>query len=201
MPDRAHPDPILFVAGLGRCGTTMVMQMLWRGGFPVAGPPPVFETDHMQMGRVDLDWLRQQEGAAVKWIDPPKAPISRNDLPREPVVIVMQRDTREQARSQIKLLRTFGTHVTHDRRTRRAWQAQIEADTVKMLRRLDDVGTCYHLSFEFVLTAPAQAASKLRAITLREFGHDLDVQAAASVVRARSPECAPDLSVEMGYNA
>jgi hypothetical protein len=196
-----HINPILFVAGLGRCGTTMVMQMLWRGGFPVAGPPPAFETDHLSPRRVDLDWLRQQEGAAVKWIAPPKAPISRNDLPREPVVIVMQRDTQQQARSQIKLLRTFGTHVADDRRTRRAWQSQIEADTVKMMRRLGHVGTCYHLSFEFVLSDPTAAASKLRAICLREFGHGLDVAAAASVVRNRSPECAPDLSVEMGYNA
>lgn len=194
-------EPILFVAGLGRCGTTMLMHMLWRGGFPVAGPPPAFETDHMSPRGVDLAWVRQQSGKAVKWLDPINARISRNDLPAPPTVIVMTRDAREQARSQIKLLRTFGARIVDDRRTRRAWQRSVEADTVAMNARLAHVGTCYHLSFGFVLSDPAAAANKLAAICLREFGRELDQQAAASVVMRRSPACAPDLSMELHRHA
>lgn len=97
--------PILFVAGFGRCGTTMMMTMLDRGGFPVVGPRPAYEVGEMSpMAKPDPQWLRACAGKAVKWIDPIKARISRNDLPTAPVIIHMDRDKRNMAASQVKFL-------------------------------------------------------------------------------------------------
>ena len=42
--------PVLFVAGFGRCGTTLIMTMLDRGGFPVADMMKVIETSNAKTG-------------------------------------------------------------------------------------------------------------------------------------------------------
>jgi hypothetical protein len=179
----------------------MVMNMLWRGGFPVSGPPPAFEAEQMRPGRVDVNWLRSQAGRAVKWIDPKIAHISRNDLPVAPVLIVLSRDSREQARSQLKLLSLTGMQVRANRRTVRAMASSIFIDTASMQMRLSHVGTCHNMTFESILADPLKTAHKLGRIIRPTFGIELDVHTAASVVRRRSARCAPDLSVEMSYHA
>jgi hypothetical protein len=37
--------PVIVVAGLGRCGTSLVMQMLAAAGLPCVGSFPDFEDD------------------------------------------------------------------------------------------------------------------------------------------------------------
>jgi len=187
------PDPILFVAGFGRCGTTMMMNMLDQGGFPVAGPRPAFEVAQMVPGRVDLDWVHAQAGKAVKWIDPLNARIRRNDLPVAPVIIHMGRDFGEMARSQVKLL---GSLVTDSRNTRRAFKKDIEAKAPKLAATLNATGSVYHMTFEWVLHETEAAAQKLAGIIATEFGRVFDARTAATVPLQRSPLCAPDLSIE-----
>jgi hypothetical protein len=185
--------PILFVAGLGRCGTTMVMTMLDRGGFPVAGDRPDYEVATMMPGRVDLAWVRRQAGSAVKWVDPLSARISRNDLPVRPVIIHMDRTTREQALSQIKLL-----GIPTSRNLRRRWTKSLVSDKARLRALLDHTGTTYSFTFEWVLDQPEQAAQKLAAIIAHEFQQAFDHNAAALVPKFRSSRCANDLSIEAG---
>lgn len=196
-----NKQPILFVAGLGRCGTTMAMHMLWRGGFPVAGLPPGFEVDQMHLGGVDKKWLIDQSGRAVKWIDPPNAIVSRSDLLVEPVIIVMARDVKEQAKSQIKMSRIMGAPVTADRNTLRAMTRSIVDDTTRMERQLWRLGGFYKIRFERVLAEPRTAAIEIASVVAVNFGINLDTCAMASVVLARRPECAPDLSIELAISA
>lgn len=188
--------PIIFIAGLGRCGTTMVMNMLWRGGFPVAGEAPAFETDHM-LGSVDTAWLRDQAGRAVKWIDPLNASISRTDLSAEPAIIILRRDPKEQARSQLKLLALTGVPVRTDRNMVRAMSRSITEDARRMESQLPGIGACYDMTFEGVLANPYQAAHTLGTVIRQYFGATFDTESAAAVVLARSPICALDLSVEI----
>lgn len=187
--------PILFVAGLGRCGTTMVMTMLDRGRFPVSGPRPAYEVDEMAPCRVNVAWVRDQSGRAVKWVDPLKATISRNDLPTGPVVLHLRRSAREMAASQVKLLAsTYG--VVNDRRTRRLFERDIQHVTPTLGARLETLGTVYSMDFEEILAHPITAANRMAVIIARHFGTVFDVDAAASVPLPRSPLCAPDLSIE-----
>lgn len=191
--------PILFVAGFGRCGTTMMMTMLDRGGFPVVGPRPAYEVGEMSpMAKPDPQWLRACAGKAVKWIDPIKARISRNDLPTAPVIIHMDRDKRNMAASQVKMVSTFfPVAATNDRRTRRLFERSLSADAPTLHGYLCATGMVYSFTFEWVLREPLAAAQKLAAIIDHEFDRGFDVAAAAAVPLPRSPECAADISIEL----
>lgn len=190
--------PILFVAGFGRCGTTMMMTMLDRGGFPCAGQRPAYEVDQMNpVNGIDKVWLRQQAGRAVKWIDPTVARIYRNDLPKPPVIINMTRDSEQIARSQVKMAKEL-LGFPGGRKAIRLLRKSLDADRPKLDAILNGLGTVYSFTFDFVLREPKQAADKLSAIIRNEYnGFGFNAIAAASVPIFRSSECAPDLSIEM----
>ena len=189
--------PILFVAGFGRCGTTMVMTMLDRGGFPTTGPRPDYELpDRISPERgVDREWVRTQAGRAVKWIDPLRARISRNDLPRAPIIIHMDRPSRDMAASQVKLLQFSGA-IVGSRNARRAMAASLDREKPTLAARLNATGTVYHMSFGWVLADPQAAAGKLAAIIAHEFEAPFDAAAAACVPFRRGAGCAPDMAIE-----
>lgn len=60
---------ITLICGLGRCGTSLVLQMLHRGGIHCSGSWPMFE-DIRQTRSNEKDWIREYEGAGLKWLDP-----------------------------------------------------------------------------------------------------------------------------------
>lgn len=194
--------PILFVAGLGRCGTTLVMNMLARGGMPCSGPAPAYETRRLSHREVDLPWVRAQAGRAVKWLDPHKVQILAHHLPTRPVIICLARDPQHQARSQIKMAAAFGMPVISDRRTIRAMAASLRDEQIEIERLLDRLGDCYHLSFEWILGNPWAAAQKLCAIIAdKDLAPGFVAERAAEIVLPRSPHCAPDLSIEQRMKA
>lgn len=191
MADR----PILLVVGLGRCGTTMMMTMLDAGGFPVSGPRPSYEpSEQWQLGRPDPDWIAAQGGKAVKWIGPTNYRAGmRNLLPTEPVIILMERDPREQARSQVKLL---SDQIGTDRHVVKAMERSIKRDTPLVRAQMRSLGTVYPFRFEDVLKAPLVVASQLRGIVDNHFGALFDSGVAAQAVIPRPPSCAVDFWME-----
>lgn len=55
----------LAVAGLGRCGTSLVMQMLDAGGVPIWNPfPPSYEPDELMPLYESGSW-EKTEGKAI----------------------------------------------------------------------------------------------------------------------------------------
>ena len=185
-------DPILFVTGIGRCGTTMLMRMLDHGGMPVAGPRPAYEVDQMLPQRVDTAWLDGQGGKVVKWIDPTQAPIRFNRLTRREFVFIhMRRDPEHQARSVLKMV---GIPATKGNVAEVA--SSIRRDTQSIDRLLEMFGTAYSATFEWALREPAELAAKLAAICEAHFGLKLDKAAAAAAVIRRTPYCAPDMAIE-----
>lgn len=96
-------DPVI-VSGLGRCGTSMVMEMLEAGEYPVAGHPPYYEQPIHVHGML--------EGAAGHRLvyDPPEGQavkilagsLDRLDLTRSFRFIWMTRDPVAQKASQAK---------------------------------------------------------------------------------------------------
>ena len=186
--------PILFIAGAGRCGTTMVMTMLDKGGFPVAGSRPDYEIDQMSAGRVDHAWVRVQAGRAVKWIAPDLSPIRPADLQGVPAVTLMlHRDVREQAASVLKM-----GGMAEGRQARRAVVAGLRRSEPVIRSIVYALGPVYHLDFESILLDPLRAAGRLEELIIDHFDRGFAIDKAAIVPIARSPKCAPDLSFELG---
>lgn len=179
--------PTLVVAGLGRCGTSMVMQMLHRGGFPCVGAWPAFEV-HAARDRLSAEFVSSCAGEALKVLDP-----HRVGLPGNVRVIWMDRDLGEQAKSQIKFASFMHSGVRGDRDARRRMAVALRRDTTLALSTIGQ-RPLVRLSFEEVLEKPRTAA-----LLLAEFARmpDFDIEAAVRAIRSRSPACAPELDLEM----
>ena len=183
--------PVLFITGLGRCGTTMMMQMLRAAGVPCAGSPPAFEDIPVLPSGVDHEWLANQAGKAVKWIDPTVTRVRHQNG----AAIFLSRDPAEQARSQIKMI-----GAASDRATRRRMEKSIRRDTRRAHAIVTNMFGAHFvrpIHYDKVLRTPLHAASEVAALcdTLGiPFGEIAD---AANVVHSRTPACRPDLSAEI----
>lgn len=204
--------PALLVCGLGRCGTTLMMNMLAVAGIPCVGTAPIYEETDIWSpcgGRLAADW----RGHAVKMLDPHHSP----DLGEQPVglfnAIWMDRDFGEQAKSQLKFTKLMaGVPVTDGRNERRAMAKRLQADREKALatlridpRQKPAVYRCgggfMTTTFEYVVDHPLESASQIinrlaRWKYLTEFDASLR-ERMAGVVLKRSPKCVRDLSVEL----
>lgn len=169
------------VCGFGRCGSTMLMGMLAAGGCPPVDSASTlsFETDPSELGQ------RQESGRAIKllYFAPPPADAWR--------FVWLDRDPMEQARSAMKFLTSSGLDLAETRADQWAWT--LEADRPLVLGGLRARGPVLVLQYERILAAPRKAAK-----LLRQVWPDLDVAAAAAVVRDRDPRCMPDMSAEDG---
>ncbi|MDR6953834.1 hypothetical protein J2X65_003197 [Ancylobacter sp. 3268] len=178
-------EPVnIFVAGLGRCGTTMVMAMLDRGGFPVGDVAPDYEScTPMVAGKVSAEALAPFRGQAVKWLDPT---ISIPPAGTRAVSIWLDRDFTEQAKSQLKLC-----GILPSRRKVRGIAAMLRSDSERARRAVAGCGPVLPMSFERILAQPLIEAQRICG-----FLGKLDVTRAAATVRRRGPECLPDLLLE-----
>jgi len=110
-------NPIIVVSGLPRSGTSLMMQMLDKGGIPVfydhkrtadeSNPKGYYEHESVKSLRRDKKWLANVTGKAVKIISHllPHLPAKYNYK-----VIFMLRDLSEIIRSQHKMLVLQGKH-------------------------------------------------------------------------------------------
>ncbi len=174
------------VSGLGRCGTSMLMQMLHRGGMPCVGPWPSFEVNEARAALAPA-FVAANAGKAIKVLDP-----QRIGLPADVRVVWLDRDHRQQAKSHAKFLQILsGAH--YDRAGRRALAASLARDTSAALRLIGS-RPLLRMRFEEVLSDPRHAAFQLRSFI---GDGDFDIDAAALAVRRRSAACAPGLDMEV----
>lgn len=176
------------VCGFGRCGSTMVMQMLDAGGLPpVDGTQP----GSYELPGIDIVYQRGPayfEGRAVKLLDAPLrfgAPLASSWQ-----FVWLDRDRMEQAKSQVK----FFDLIVGERLPPEAvgiFADSYAVDRPKVLGFLRRTGHVLVLRYEDVLRYPLKAAKHLRKVF-----PDLDVQAAAAVVHERDGACRPDCAVE-----
>ena len=178
--------PMIAVSGFGRCGSSMLMQMLHAGGVPCTGRAPAFE-DNAVACAVTPEYVAEHAGHAVKVLDP-----QRVGLPGFVRVIWMDRDTDEQARSIAKF--TELVHgVRYSREMRRSLPASLRRDRIAAMRVIGQ-RSVMNLRFEYVLANPLAAAVLLRAFVAPL---PLDIYPAAAQVRQRDSECAPGLDLEL----
>lgn len=180
------------VCGFGRCGSTMVMEMLNAGGIrPVDGSQ---ERSHELDSDVQ-DWLAQAPpqpaDRAVKILDAvlrwPELVHARTDFD---LFVWLDRDPIEQARSMLKLLRYVGVTGRATVHDLAAGFARDRDRTLDILRA-HPTAHVVELSFEEVLADPWEGAVTLGAVLV------LDVDAAAAVVHRRTGACKPGLLFEI----
>lgn len=172
--------PPIIVAGLGRCGTSLVMQMLHAGGVPCVGQYPAFEEHDVDLSRCG--------GMAVKVLDMPRF---KPRIPTDALIIRLTRDTHQQALSQAKMMRlTMGIPI--NRQQLRAVEASLDRDEGKTSTMIGWRKT-RSLTFEYLLAKPRDAAAEIARFIDRQF----DVELAAAQVRQRPSDCAPGLDMEL----
>lgn len=183
----------VFVCGLGRCGSSLVMQMLHRGGFPTVGEWPAFEPAELGPCVDVRSALLFCEGKAGKLLDPHKSHHWTEDAPVGLKVILLTRNSREQAKSQVKFLRLVGGFGIPGQAWR-GMESAIRREIITCRNLFEDREIpILQLTFEEILKSPLAVAKKLAAFV----DHPLDIERMANAVIPRTPGCSPDVSIEL----
>ncbi len=189
---------IVIVAGFGRCGSSLCMQMLSLGGMPCAGRWPAYEpaeTRGIVLGEtLSLEWLHSIDGHAVKVLDP-----QNGRIPEGPdyFVIWLSRDPAEQARSQMKLVNMMGFPVTREMRTK--FRRSYVEDRPAAMRSLFGCKpkAIVEVQYEQLIRRPLDTAKLIAGHITRYGGKELDAAKMASAVRKTDPRAAPDMAMEI----
>lgn len=185
----AKGKPTIAVCGLGRCGTTLVMGMLDAAGVPTyADSRASFEADCFRLPCQIESIFHRVSGRAFKVLDPFR--FNWTGVPRVSVIWI-DRDHKQQARSQVKFMRWTGFNVAD--KAAKPIARSLQPDTDKSFATFEAAGfLVLRLRFEEILADPQKEAAKIAVF----LGLDLDIDKMASHVRQRPPQCAPDCSIE-----
>lgn len=188
--------PIIFVCGLSRCGTSLTMQMLHRAGIPCAGEWPAFEPDEIapSRGYLDRDWLKSHAGHAIKLLDPFRFHIDA-DIDR--LIIWLDRDHKQQARSQAKFTHLLAGVPMPNRRQLRRWEGRLFEDRPRSMLRLGLKWPKLVVRFEDLIQPGSVTTAEITTF-LRGFGlGDFSAEEMQKAIRPRGPECQPGLDIEL----
>ena len=182
------PFKNLIISGLGRCGTSLVMQMLDAAGHPVFGRYPAYEEDETSPENISCDFLEQHKGKAIKVIDPHRA---EPGIFKKCRVIFMSRNIEQQALSQIKFASFFmGIEETPSRKVKMKMMAALDRDHARATRQLALADDYMFADFEEVLEDPEYF---LKRVSIFSWNQNLDIKKGAEKVIPRSPRCYPGL--------
>ena len=181
--------PVVLVSGLPRSGTSMLMQMLERGGMPIVTdkirtPDEDNPKGYHELERVkeldktkDKSWLKEHRGQVIKTIS-----FLLQDLPLDLnyQVLFMRRDLDEVLRSQNKMLERNGTAAAEisDEKMRQNYELHLR----KVFYRLSHAPNfrVLYLDYAAVVEDPRREARRIAAF----LGRDMDVEAMASAVES-----------------
>lgn len=184
---------ITLVCGFGRCGSSMMMQMLHAGGLPTVGEYPDFEDNHAMpgMGLLTPDWLSSIHGRALKLLDPQRFSLPPGDY----TAIWMERDYNEQAKSFAKFARLM-LGVSIPRSALRKVVASYRSDHPHAMRALRSSGArVMSVAFEDALSPSRRRDVASRVAQF--IGRDLNLSAMCDAVQGRSTLAASDMTMEM----
>lgn len=178
----------LLICGVGRCGTSLVMQMLKAAGLRVPGEHPFHEFED---GAPD-GWEDQFD--AVKWLAPGRAtePLSMDYDWR---ALWLTRNPLEQAKSWVKFSQAQGVKMS-PYPTVRLQEALVHiatetAEGIYIAART--AGAMRVLAFETVLQQPLVAARAIAEMWGAWDDQPSSVRAMVDTVEARGPACASEM--------
>lgn len=184
-------NEILIVAGFGRCGSTVMMNMLYSGGLKViADNYASFEDMRTSDIKKDSKWLAEAQGKAIKILD-----LHRICLPGEfhYKIIWLKRNYKQQAKSIIKFSNLV-TGLDLPARLVKVYEKDLIRDekiafNIINNRKINGIV----INFEDLLKNPVDQAGNINNFV----GLGLDIKKMASVVLKRTPECTPDMKIEI----
>jgi hypothetical protein len=181
--------PIVLVSGLPRSGTSMLMQMLERGGMPIVTdklrtPDEDNPRGYHEFERVkeldktkDKGWLKEYRGQVIKLIS-----FLLQDLPLDLnyQVIFMRRNLDEVLRSQNKMLERKGAEGmgVADEKMRQNYELHLQKVYYR-LRHIPNFRVLY-LDYPAVVEDPRREAVRIA----KFLGRTLDIEAMASAVES-----------------
>jgi len=183
---------IRLVCGSGRCGSSLVMQMLYAGGVQVVGTNDLvyFEAPESVWHQFSTDWLLKQTGV-VKLLHP--IPTAFNFPPDKYRSIWLTRDFKEQAKSLVKLsIKDYGEPVEGREALLNRYERDVVDENRWNVEALSRMGEVNVYPFESILSDPRMSAKWF----LSHFELDGDVDKMVSVVQARPSIALPDMTLE-----
>jgi hypothetical protein len=175
---------ITIVSGFGRCGSSLVMQMLAAGGMPT----PYSSYPSYEIERKTKMFMANLYGGALKVLDPH---VSRPPKGGVYQFIWLDRDLNEQAKSMAKFIGAANPGlppITDDKLP--ILVGSFKKDRPKCMSLMHNyTQRILKLRFEDILADPAGTAAKLNAFC----GGQLNEEAMVKAVRPRGPECLPYL--------
>ncbi len=178
-------DYLTIVSGLPRSGTSMMMQMLDKGGIPALtdnirtpdedNPKGYYEFEPVKQTKKDASWLKDASGKVVKMVH-----LLLLDLPADHQyrVVFMRRNIREVVASQNVMLDRHGKSAGDlgEEKLIAMFQAQIAK--VEAYVRQQPNFAMLDVTYNDVLRDPRPEVAKLNAF----LGGDLDTQEMLAVV-------------------
>jgi hypothetical protein len=129
----SQDSEIIVVSGLPRSGTSLMMQMLDRGGIPAVtdhartadedNPRGYFEFEAVKRTKQDASWLPAARGKAVKLVSSLLYDLPATETYR---ILFMQRDLDEVLESQEKMLARLGKPAAPRDRMRSAFRVHLD---------------------------------------------------------------------------
>lgn len=184
---------IIIVSGFPRCGSTMMMRMLYAGGLDTIGNKVAFEDNRATfIGKKDY-WLSEAQGKAIKILD-----MHRQVLPDEfeYKIIWMKRNYTEQGKSNVKLLRMMAK-IDVPNMAYKKFADSYPAEEKRFLQKMKERNIEYAIfEFEKILNNPI-----LYSLSIRDFLEleQLDWAKMAGIVKMRDPKCAEGIDQEISY--
>lgn len=124
---------IIIVSGLPRSGTSLMMQMLHRGGLPVVtdeirtadtdNPRGYFEFERVKQTKVDPSWLPAARGKVVKMVSSLLYDLPSTEQYR---IVFMERELDEVLESQEKMLRRLNRPAAPADSMRKSFNIHLE---------------------------------------------------------------------------
>ena len=177
---------ITIVTGMTRCGSSLMMRCLHRGGVPVyASNTTSYEHDDMLTLPQHTAWLDRCQGHAVKVLD-----AHRYRLPpgRAYRTILLTRNPDEQAKSIVKFTRLLKLADIPDTAIPQL-ALSLREDLPRLQAAMCALGPVLQLTFEDLVTLPHSTLQQVNT-----FCEDaLDLQAMRTAIIPRSPLCYPGL--------
>lgn len=182
---------IIIVSGLGRCGSSLTMQMLDAAGIPCNGKYPAFESPRGGLSLQDPNWLTKQQGKATKIL----LPYLYKFLPADYRFIWVDREPIHQACSTMKFKHMLIAPEKNQKMVASNITKMAHAypkDKEKAFKQMRKFGQVLTITFEELINTPNTTA-----LFISEYlNMKLDTTKMTSVVIPRSTNARLDMQLE-----
>lgn len=176
-------DETILICGLTRCGSSLTMQMLDKGGLPVIGDYPGYEPEQANPFNITQEYITNNAGKIIKLIDPQHA-YKRGIRFNNCRVVYLSRNKIQQAKSVIKFACTLmGIKPDYTPATVYKMMLSLSVDEEKIFKAFRKNQKLLY-TFEALLEDPVSYLSALEVF----LNMDIDIRQALTVPVARNSD-------------